>query len=336
MVVAKVSQGVIFIVSDSELNVNLFAKTKYHACSSINGDLWRAIYDHLERKPITLKLYWVPGHLDTTVAKVKTRVPDVHFLLNHCADHFADRAALEEELGMQLASRVLYYGKLVGKIQRRLVRVIVSHTEKSSYERKNAEPKAPAPTIDDLVASTSHNLETHGDMFRCLDCSGAFARCSPTVKHWLKAKCSALPYDDRQGLVPIPKWHLIQIGNTVPHSTHELHTHRGIVICKVCGAIGIKKCKLLVGPCRLHCTVATQRSLDNLMQGLLPPSVKIWPRCPSLGVWQAPVVPFSSCVEPLPVAQNGTPEVAESLKLPPVRTSLDDSDIDIFEDEDEL
>ena len=45
------------------------------------------------------------------------------------------------------------------------------------------------------------------------------------------------------------------------------------------------------------------------------------------------MVPFSSCVEPLPVAQNGTPEVAESPQVPLVRTSLDDPDIDIFEDE---
>jgi len=344
MVVAKVPAGVIYIVSDSELNVNLYAKTKFHACSSINGDLWRAIYHHIESKPITLKLYWVPGHLDTTVAKVKTRVPDVHFLLNHSADHFADRAALEEELGMHLASRVLYYGKLVGKIQRRLVRVIVSHTEKHSFERKTFEPRALAPTINDLVESTAHNLEISDSMFRCLDCSGAVSKNSTNVKNWLKAKCSALPYDDRQSLVPIPKWHLIQIGNTVPHSTHELHTHRGIVICKVCGAIGIKKCKLLVGPCRLHCTVATQKSLDNLMTGVLPPSVKAWPRRPNLGVWQAPVVVPSvlpCSIVPLPVAQNGTSDdILESSRplhylQARVHTSLDDSDLELFEEDPE-
>jgi hypothetical protein len=341
MVVAKVSQGVIFIVSDSEVNVNLFAKTKHHACSSINGDLWRAIFEHLETKPITLKLYWVPGHLDKTVAKAKSRVPDVHFLLNHCADHFADRAALEEELGMHLASRVLYYGKLVGKIQRRLVRVIVSHTEKISYERKTFQPIAPAPTINDLVEASPHNLELQDNVYRCLDCSGAVSRSSPTIKNWLKAKCAALPFDDRKQMVPIPQFHVVQIGNTIPHSTHTLASYRGIICCTICGAYGVKKCKLLAEECKLHCTASTQHALDKLRLGLLPASCKGWPRCPNLGVWQAPVVlpTFVSVSDlPLPVAQNGMfEEVLEPTDFPSVgervRTSLDDPDLEIFEEE---
>jgi hypothetical protein len=265
-------------------------------------------------------------------------VPDVHFALNFLADHFAGLATYQIDHPMNIASGVLHFTSIVQKVQRRFVRVLISNVEKMKYEKKfpNMIPKP--PSLDDLVLATSHNLEISSSMFRCLDCSGAVSKTSTNVKNWLKAKCSALPYDDRQGLVPIPKWHLIQIGNTVPHSTHDLHTHRGIVICKVCGAIGVKKCKLLVGPCRLHCTVATRKSLDNLMTGVLPPSVKTWPRRPNLGVWHAPVLP--SClpcsIVPLPVAQIDTnDEVLESSMRVRVPTSLDDSDIELVEEDPE-
>ena len=239
---------------------------------------------------------------------------------------------------MHLASRVLYYGKLVGKIQRRLVRVIVSHTEKISYERKTVQPIAQAPTIKELVETTAHNLEIKDRMYRCLDCSGAVSQQSPKVRNWLKSCCSALPYDDRLSVVPIPTWHVVQIGNTVPHSTHQLNSHRGIIICKICGAIGIKKCKLLVGSCRLHCTVATQKSLDNLMLGLLPPSVKQWPRVPNFGVWTAPfVAPRVESVTSLPSAQADVSDILKSCDPLPLQvrnpTSLDDSDVELFEED---
>jgi hypothetical protein len=239
MVVSKVPQGILRIVSDSEINVSLFYKKRRDALGSANGELWRLIFQNLDDKPLTLKLYWVPGHLDTDVSKVKEPVPDVHFALNFLADHFAGLATYQIDHPMNIASGVLHFTSIVQKVQRRFVRVLISNVEKMKYEKKfpNMIPKP--PSLDDLVLATSHNLEISSSMFRCLDCSGAVSRTSTNVKNWLKAKCSALPYDDRQGLVPIPKWHLIQIGNTVPHSTHDLHTQRGIVICKVCGAIGV-------------------------------------------------------------------------------------------------
>ena len=80
------------------------------------------------------------------------------------------------------------------------------------------------------------------------------------------------------------------------------------------------------------------------MTGLLPPSVKAWPRRPNVGVWQAPVVVPSvlpCSIVPLPVAQNGTSDdILESSRplhylQARVHTSLDDSDLELFEEDPE-
>ncbi len=81
------------VVSDSEINVAMYHKGKIAAMASVNNDLWKSIFDHLEAMNITLKLYWVPGHLDTKVPKSRVSVGDVFFALNYCADKFADAGA---------------------------------------------------------------------------------------------------------------------------------------------------------------------------------------------------------------------------------------------------
>ena len=112
---------------------------------------------------------------------------------------------------MQHASRVIYDSKLVGKIQRRMVRVLISLVQVSSYEKKFYVPKAKAPTMKDLMGASSHNIETSENRLRCRDCAGSVCRTSPKVRNWLKAKCLATPFDDSKALAPIPSWHPIQL-----------------------------------------------------------------------------------------------------------------------------
>jgi hypothetical protein len=209
-------------------------------------------------------------------------------LLNHAADHFAGRAAMAEELGMQFASNLLYYGKLVGKIQRRIVRIIVSHVEKATYERKVFMPKPSGPTLDDLIESTSHNLQVGKKELRCVDCSGVVSKASLNVRNWLKAKCLATPYDDTKTLVPIPSWHTIQLGKSIVHSSHRMFAFKGVFICEACGAFGGQKCVKLATFCSLHATVAGQRAFDRMREGNTPSSLMVWPRLTTGKVWQAP------------------------------------------------
>ena len=74
----------------------------------------------------------MPGHLDRVVPKCKSKFPDLFFALNHVADRFAGAAAHGAQLDMSYVSKVLYFSSLIGKIQRRLVRILISHLDKKS------------------------------------------------------------------------------------------------------------------------------------------------------------------------------------------------------------
>ena len=74
---------------------------------------------------------------------------DVHFALNHCADHFAGIAAASVQLENNAAIGVVFHCSLVNKIQKRLVRVLASCLEKAKYDRKCFAPRPPKPSTQE-------------------------------------------------------------------------------------------------------------------------------------------------------------------------------------------
>ena len=80
--------------------------------------------------------FWVPSHLDKKVPKRKIHVPDVFFGLNFCADKLADVAADKAQVDNNVAAHMVWYSGLVVKIQKRLVRILISHLEKMWQNKK--------------------------------------------------------------------------------------------------------------------------------------------------------------------------------------------------------
>ena len=101
----------------------------------------------VEAQHLELKLFWAPGHFDKVRPKCNRAIPDVFFVLNHCADYFAGIAAESVQLDMNCVSGVLYRSNLVNKIQKRLVRVLVSCPEKAKYDRKILAPHLLSPRL---------------------------------------------------------------------------------------------------------------------------------------------------------------------------------------------
>ena len=100
-------------------------------------DLFKFLFMQLDSKDLRFKLFWVPGHLDKSVSKVKHNVPDSHFLLNYSADFFAERAARAVELGMHHVSGVRYFSRMIQKVQKRFVRILISLIDKTRYDKKS-------------------------------------------------------------------------------------------------------------------------------------------------------------------------------------------------------
>ena len=71
MVVSKVPGGNIYIVSDSEINVAMFYKTRNIALGSTNGDLWRTLFFHLDTNPYRSNCIGCLGILTLTRPKQK-------------------------------------------------------------------------------------------------------------------------------------------------------------------------------------------------------------------------------------------------------------------------
>ena len=60
------------------------------------------LFHQTDTKPFQLKLFWVPGHLDTVKLKRPRHIPDVWFALNHAADHLASQVAETFEVPLHL------------------------------------------------------------------------------------------------------------------------------------------------------------------------------------------------------------------------------------------
>jgi hypothetical protein len=195
------------------------------------------------------------------------------------------------QLPMQYVSGVLWHSKLVARIQRRLVRILVTTTEKIKYDKKVPTQRACAPSLEDLKQATRHNLLCSDGELRCIDCSGSCSAGSKNVASWLRSSCDARPYDDSNCHVSIPKWHSVLIGNNVPNSSHELCSFKGIVYCNICGAYSTKKCRLLNAQCKLHPTIFSERALGKLKAGALPSDNARWPK-PHNCVMRTPAISF--------------------------------------------
>ena len=263
-------------------------------------------------------------------------MPESHFALNHAADIFAERGAKAHEVGMHIASGIMYHSALVKKIQKRLVRILISHVDKITYDKKSTPfPISSASTLEDHIQNTRHNLVIAGSSLRCLDCSGSCSKGSTNVKNWLKAPCDPLPFDDSEAWVQVPAWHVLNIGSCVPHHSHNLMSYKGIAFCNECGAYSAKKCRLLNSECKKHCSLSSARAVRKLKNGELPISTMRWPRPPVRGKMQVPAERCSMAGAPFDSSSDVCADnpVASSLALVSRHSTFDNPDLDMDLDE---
>ena len=131
--------------------------------------------------------------------------------------HFVHPAVLQSGVG-DGACGVLWYSGLVRKIQLRLVRILDSELDGIKYENRVPNPPSSQPTFSDILDSSWHNMVKRTNHFRCLDCGGSCRVSAKGTRRWFKSPCNPSPYDDAESWVPIPKWHVVQIGHTPPHT----------------------------------------------------------------------------------------------------------------------
>ena len=66
------------IVSDSLVDVDLFRGSRATALNSTNVDLFKQMYDHIDKyKALTVGVIWVPSHLD--IASKSNQIRETFF-----------------------------------------------------------------------------------------------------------------------------------------------------------------------------------------------------------------------------------------------------------------
>ena len=154
-------------------------------------------------------MIWNPSHIGSESRKHRVFVPDSFFLLSHAADKFAEMGARLADLPMHIVSGPLWRMRLVSKIQRRLVRIIISVLHKCKYEAKCKHISAARPSLEDIALVSQHNLEKDSNEWECINCNSRVGVSSPNIRHWLHSACKPIPFDDRREIVPIPRWHVV-------------------------------------------------------------------------------------------------------------------------------
>lgn len=272
------------VYSDSEINVNLLNGCKYKAQVSINGDLFRELFDIIQNKKLVFTASWVQGHLDTKPMKQGYNFSDHEFASNFFADKLADIAAENVQCGDLNYIRPTLFGiKLVSQIQRRIAAIFDSGVIPRLIKSNCADAVDPLerkcnPLIEDLLVDSQHVLVGSDTSYRCVACLHSMSKKSRKLKEWLKGPCCPMPICDVQDPVAIPPWQNILINNVLVHSSHNLFSFRGVVCCYQCGSYGSQKAKYLGDPCSGHCTPTTKVAKDRLLSRQLPPKMARWPR----------------------------------------------------------
>jgi hypothetical protein len=273
--VNNLTHGSSIIVSDSLVNINLYKLGRNAALKSTNGDLWFQIFRQIDAKGLEITIHWIQGHLDKVTPK--KWFPPEWVALNHAADFFANIAAEKVELPRHITSVVIYHMSLVKKVQKRLVRVIISRCPKT---RKNntpeSVPRPELPSLQQLLGSTHHSIVCEPKGWRCRWCKSFCNPKAPTARNWLNAQCSQLQACYANGPVPIPLWYPLLIGKGIPHHSHDLYYLRGVTFCATCGAYATQKMKKLAQKCEPP-TWNMKIARDKLLKQQKPPSLTYWP-----------------------------------------------------------
>ena len=271
-VVRNVSHGLVEIVSDSKVNVDIYNKGRETALKATNYDIWQEIFKHIDTKTLSVKISWVQGHLDTKESKYW--FSDSDFLHNFYADILADEAADRCQLPGEVYGDIVFNIRLVKRIQNRIIHIIKSKA-KTAFDKKPK--KEPLPSLESEAENSMHLLTQSTKYWFCVACNITFMKSYPGIRAWMRSPCAPLDEDDSVFPVRVKPWMHVRKAKLSPHFSHELYTFQKVLFCSKCGNLGAQRLKKLFTPCEFHLkgiSDAGVRNLDFFWKGLLPPAVE--------------------------------------------------------------
>ena len=190
------------------------------------------------------------------------------------------------------AARVLWYHRLVAKVQTRLCAVVKHLTDTFGSKRRmgpdDAElDEAKRLNIPQAVLASEHDAIIEANGAHCVLCWTGCGRGTRQLHRWLLTPCTPIFESDEaqassRDFVRIPRRMQVQFKGKLLHESHELRMYRGMVFCSLCGFYASNHAKKLLDPCMVaggaERTAQGKSCLRRLAKGLTPhPTVHRWP-----------------------------------------------------------
>ena len=207
-------------------------------------------------------------------------IPDLVTLTDIRGNNFADiaagRAATKHQVPLNTASKVLYYYRLVKKIQNRLVEIVCASPSRPKVVKTQKVIIPPEP-LESLIDKSQHVVVFQKRMIVCTRCCQSHPRTYKSASLWLATSCSAIgTCSDRPTHLPLS---VRQLGNNIAHHSNSLFIFRGLHFCSKCGGTGAFKFHKLANRC-IPVTDKLSRgavTIDRISRGLLPNMMSEWP-----------------------------------------------------------
>ena len=188
---------------------------------------------------------------------------------NSFADIAAGRAATKHQVPLNTASKVLYYYRLVKKIQNRLVEIICASPSRPKVVKTQKVIIPPEP-LESLIDKSQHVVVFQKRMIVCTRCCQSHPSKYKEAALWLTTSCSAIgTCSDRPTHLPIS---VRQLSKNIAYHSHPLFIFRGLHFCSKCGGTGAFKFHKLANRCSPGAV-----TIDRLSRGLLPNMMSEWP-----------------------------------------------------------
>ena len=137
-------------VTDNQNVYKTYYKGKTAALKSTNCDLFRLLFEQIEKHSLTIHVRWMPSHLKPEDPR-PVGVSERDVAGNSLADHYAGVAATRLKVPLNVSTPCVYYYSLVRKIQRRLIDIIIN----LPHRHKTRVPTMATPmriTLEDLFS----------------------------------------------------------------------------------------------------------------------------------------------------------------------------------------
>jgi len=270
---------VVLFITDNKPFCDTFHNGKEAAKSNSNADLYNILFQNIESKNITLRVRWMPSHLDEHPEKEKPEWVTEHDICgNDHADRLVKASSRVADLSMDQVSRPIWNIHLTKAIQKRFICILMSLPARRQPFRPPQVPRQrpDKPSLENILSRTQHELflNQHGQ-YVCIHCKSMHNFKAKSFQQWALSPCIPCKIQHFQATTLASQ---VRVGNNITHASHSMSSYRGLLHCIRCGSIATTKLHLLSKECpgKPNSNYGV-RNKKYIQRGALPPGVDMWP-----------------------------------------------------------